>query len=215
MTGTAKTRPGDDPPNLAGPFPGVAAYAAAVAARTPAPGGGGVVGVAAALAAALGAMVCRFTIPVTADGSEPSTLDAVLDELDRLRAEMLDLANADAAAYGSYQAAAGLPKRTDQERERRRAAMQAALIQSTEVPLAVARGSGRIRTLLQQVAEAGNPYLRSDATIGALLSEAAVRGSLINVRGNVALLNDQTIAERYRNEADGLERGLDTRTHDG
>ncbi len=212
MTDAAKKQPGDDRPDLAGPFPGVAAYAAAVAARAPAPGGGSVVGVAAALAAALGAMVCRYTIPATADGSEPSTLDAVLGELDRLRAEMLDLANADAAAYGSYQAAAGLPKGTDQERERRRTAMQAALVESTEVPLAVARGSGRIRALLQRVVEAGNPHLRSDTAIGTLLTEAAVRGSLINVRGNAALLKDSAMAEHYRDEADGLERNLGSET---
>lgn len=212
MTDAATKQPGADRPDLTGSFPGVAAYAAAVAARAPAPGGGSVVGVAAALAAALGAMVCRFTIPATADVREPSTLAAVLDELDRLRAAMLDLADADAAAYGSYQAAAGLPNGTERERERRRTAMQAALIESTEVPLAVARGGARIRTLLHLVAEAGNPHLRSDAAIGALLTEAAVRGSLINVRGNAALLKDQTLAERYRDEADSLERGLEAQT---
>lgn len=187
---------------------GIAAYAAAVAARAPAPGGGSVVGVTAALAAALGAMVCRFTLPETPDPDDPSGLDPILTELDRLRLDLLGLAEADAAAYASYRAAAALPKATDPDRAHRRHAMHLALIESTEVPLAVARGSARLHTLLTTVANLGNPHLRSDAQIATLLAAAALHGALLNVRGNAALLKDATVAERYLQEANALERRL-------
>lgn len=187
---------------------GVAAYIEAVASRAPTPGGGSVVGVTAALAAALGSMVCRFTLPAASDQTAADSLAPALAELDRLRSEMLALANADAAAYDAYRAATVLSKATDEERRHRREAMQAALVGATEVPLAVARGSARIRRLLAEVAEAGNPHLRSDAEIGGMLAEAALRGALVNVRGNAALLKDSTIARRYQDEADNLERHL-------
>lgn len=190
---------------------GVAAYAAAVASNEPAPGGGSVVGVAAALAAALGSMVCHFSRPSAESSRAPSSLAPVLDELDRLRGEMLELANADAVAYSGYRTATELPKGTDQEREQRRSAMHAALIEAIEVPLGVSRGSRRIHTLLGTVLEAGNPHLQSDAEIGRLLAAAAVRGALFNVRGNAALLKDEAMARRYLEEADALERGLDER----
>lgn len=186
---------------------GVAAYAAAVASDEPAPGGGSVVSVAAALAAALGSMVCRFSPPSPSGAS--ASLAPVLDELDRLRGEMLDLANADAVAYGGYRTARELPKGTDQERQQRRSAVRAALIEAIEVPLAVARGSRRIHALLGSVVEAGNPHLRSDAEIGRLLAAAAVRGALFNARGNAALLKDEERARHYLDSADSLERGLD------
>ena len=190
---------------------GVAAYAAAVASSEPAPGGGSVVGVAAALAAALGSMVCHFSRPSSEGADAASPLAPVLDELERSRGEMLELANADAVAYSGYRAATELPKRTDEERQQRRDAMHAALIEAIEVPLGVSRGSRRIHTLLNRVLEAGNPHLRSDAEIGLLLAAAAVRGALFNVRGNAALLKDEAKARRYLDEADALERGLDER----
>ena len=188
---------------------GIAAYAAAVASRAPAPGGGSVAGVAAALAAALGAMVCRFTLPGHPRPDDtPSELDPILAELDRARHQMLELAEADAAAYASYRAAAALPKATDPDREQRRRAMHTALIESTEVPLAVARGSARLHALLTTVARLGNAHLRSDAQIGALLAEAAVHGALLNVRGNAALLKDAETADRYLQEASDLELAI-------
>ncbi|MDQ3695413.1 MAG: cyclodeaminase/cyclohydrolase family protein [Chloroflexota bacterium] len=186
---------------------GVAAFAAAVASRQPTPGGGSVAGVVAALAAALGSMVCRFT-PALADVSDSSAQERMLAELDRMRTAMLGLAEADAVAYAAYRAATALPKATDHERGRRREAMRAAMIEATEVPLAIARGCARLRLLLAKVAMEGNPHLRSDAEIGLLLAEAASRGSLLNVRGNLTLLRDAPAAERYRAEADELERGL-------
>lgn len=194
------------------PARAIADYAAAVASRAPAPGGGSVVGVTAALAAALGAMVCRFTLPETPDLTEPndvgdpSELISVLAELDRLRLTMLDLAEADAAAYASYRTAAALPKATEADRDHRRRAMHTALVASTDVPLAVARGSARLHTLLTTVARLGNPHLRSDAHIATLLAAAALHGALLNVRGNAALLKDAQAAARYVAEAAVLER---------
>jgi formiminotetrahydrofolate cyclodeaminase len=186
----------------------VAAYAAAVAARQPAPGGGSVLGVTAALAAGLGSMVCRFSAPAGDDAQLPPGLTPVLAELDQLREEALRLATADEGAYGSYRVASAMPKSTDEERAARRGAMREALVASTEVPLAVATTSQRILTLLDTVAEAGNAYLRSDAEIGSFLAAAALRGSLINVRGNVAMLKDPSAAERFATAADALEQWL-------
>lgn len=189
----------------------VAAYVAAVAARQAAPGGGSVLGVTAALAAGLGSMVCRFSAPAADDARLPPALGPVLAELDRLREDALRLAAADEEAYGSYRAASTMAKGTEEERAARRQAMQAALVASTEVPLAVATNSQRIMTLLDTVAEAGNPYLRSDAEIGGFLACAALRGSLINVRGNVAMLKDPAVAERYATAADAFARWLSDR----
>jgi formiminotetrahydrofolate cyclodeaminase len=84
--------------------------------------------------------------------------------------------------------------------------MQQALIAATDVPLAAARSAHEVAEILQSVAREGTPYVRSDAALGALLAEAALRGSLLNVRGNAAMLVDRELAMTYLADADLLEK---------
>jgi formiminotetrahydrofolate cyclodeaminase len=63
-----------------------------------------------------------------------------------------------------------------------------------------------VAEILQSVAREGNPHVRSDAALGALLAEAALRGALLNVRGNAALLEDRELAVTYLTDADLLEK---------
>jgi formiminotetrahydrofolate cyclodeaminase len=61
--------------------------------------------------------------------------------------------------------------------------------------------------ILEIVAREGNPHVGSDTALGAILAEAALRGALLNVRGNAALLNvkDRDLAAAYLADADQLE----------
>ena len=71
--------------------------------------------------------------------------------------------------------------------------------------LRVARSAYEVAEILQSVARDGNPHVRSDAALGALLAEAALRGALLNVRGNAAMLKDRELAATYLTDADRLE----------
>lgn len=184
---------------------GLAAYVAAVAAGTPAPGGGSVAAVTGALAASLGEMVANLTTGRDLPPEHEAELQAACMKLTELRSELLALAAADEAAYAGYRHAAAMPRTTDAERIARKAAMQTALIAATDVPLAVARATTTTASLLGTIAMRGNPHLHPDAALGALLSQSALRGALLNVRGNAALLKDEARAEVYREAADALE----------
>lgn len=184
----------------------LAEYIAAVAAGTPAPGGGSVAGVSAALAAALGSMVADLTANRERDAAIAAKLRAAIDQLTGLRERMMTAAAADEAAYGAYRAASSLPRQTDDEKARRREAMQDALIAATEAPLEVARGAVAIAKLLGAVARIGNPRLAADIALGAMLAETALRGSLLNIRSNAAMLDDRALATRVLDEAGRLER---------
>ena len=111
----------------------------------------------------------------------------------------------DAAAYQTYRDAASLPRTSEGEKAARTDAMQRALIAATDVPLGVARSAREVAEILQSVAREGNPHVRSDAALGALLAEAALRGALLNVRGNATMLRDRELAETYLTDADLLE----------
>ena len=73
---------------------------------------------------------------------------------------------------------------------------------ATDEPVQVARAATEAAQVLEAVARTGNPHLRTDAALGALLAEVALRGALLNVRGNAALLRDPARADAYLAEAD-------------
>lgn len=195
--------PEADPP-MSADGRSLGAYLAAVASGTPTPGGGSVMALVAALGAALGGMVAKLTASSAAAGSELG-LVAAGSRLDEVRERLLPLAAADEAAYGRYREAAALPKGNDGARSARTAAMQAALVGAADVPLAVAEACVALGESLEPVARFGNRHLLADARIAAWLTEAALRGALLNVRGNADLLRDTERRDQYRRRADELE----------
>lgn len=193
------------------PFPDdlpLVAYLDRVASDDPTPGGGSVVGVAGALAAALGEMVCRLSLRRIAPtgGAAAGDLYVSLERFGELRGRLLAAAAADEAAYAAYRTAAALPRTGTDEQAARKAAMAEALVAAIEVPLGAAEACRDALLALRPVAEHGKRALRSDVAIAAILAEAALRGALATVRGNVGALRDDPRATAFAARADTLER---------
>ena len=184
---------------------GLRAYLDEVAAGTPAPGGGSVAAVVGGLAAALGEMVANLTLGREKYAAAEETLRPAEERLRSLRLALLDAATADEAAYQAYRSASSLPRGSDIEKAARAAEMQRTLIEATNIPLGVARAAREVAGILEIVARDGNPHVRSDAALGAILAEAALRGALLNARGNAALLEDRELAMNSLTVADQLE----------
>ncbi len=182
-------------------------YLDAVAAGSPAPGGGSVAAIAGALAATLGEMVANLTLGRAQYASVEDVLWPARDRLTALRTALTEAAVADERAYAAYRAAVALPRSSVVEQSARKVAMQQALFAATEVPLGVAEAAAEIAALLETVARAGNPHIRSDAALGALLADTALLGALLNVRANAAQMRDQDRASTYLDDADRLEEG--------
>jgi formiminotetrahydrofolate cyclodeaminase len=182
-------------------------YIEEVASANPTPGGGSVAAIVGALAAALGEMVVNLSLGRDPDPNVEQTLQTAGQRLEELRATLSAAAVVDERAYAGYRAASSMPRGCAAEKMVRVAAMQAALREATEAPLAVARAATETAEIMEDVASLGNPHLRSDAALGALLAEAALRGALLNVRGNAALLKDKARAAAYLVDANLLEEG--------
>jgi formiminotetrahydrofolate cyclodeaminase len=161
-----------------------------VAAETSAPGGGSVAAVVTAFAAALVAMVARFS---TAEWEDAA---GAVAQAEALRARVLPLADEDARAYESVLVARRLP--TELEPEARDAALGRALSRAADVPLAIAEAALDIASLAAEVAERGNPNLRGDVVTAALLAEAAVRATANLVEINLATREDDERLARAR-----------------
>ncbi len=194
------TDPGDGLPHRA-----IGRYLDAVGSAAPTPGGGSVGGVVAALGAALGEMVCALSASRPTAGAD-EILRQATNRLRTARDAALAAAGDDERAYAAYRAAVALPKGSDEQSVARRHALQAALRDATDVPLALAGASTDILAALEPIADIGTKHALADARLAAYLALAALKGALLNVRGNAGMLRDADAAARYRAAADRLER---------
>ncbi|HEX6536694.1 MAG TPA: glutamate formimidoyltransferase [Gemmatimonadaceae bacterium] len=169
----------------------VSDFVASVAASTPTPGGGSVAALAGALAAALARMVAGLTVGRKKYAEVDAEFRDVAARAAAVGQRLTELVVLDARSYEAVSQAYKLPKDTPEQRAQRDAAITAALISASEVPLETARASAEVAALAAQCAARGNANAVSDAGVGALLAEAACRGAAYNVRINVAALPDR------------------------
>ena len=162
-----------------------------LASGEPTPGGGSASALAGALGAALVGMVCNLTLGRERYAAFESEARALLDASDRLRARLQRGIDEDAAAYDAVMAAYRLPRATDQDKETRSAAIQAATVEAALVPLALAEASAQVIDLAERALGNTNPNAASDLAVAALLGAAALDGAAANVEINIASLKDE------------------------
>ena len=117
--------------------------------------------------------------------------------LDRLVA----LVDEDTEAFNRIMAVFAMPKNTPEEKAARSAALEAATLYATEVPLRTMKAACETFDLLEAMAVSGNPASVSDAGVGALAARSAVLGAQLNVRINAAGLKDRKAADAILTEA--------------
>jgi len=177
-----------------------------VASAMPTPGGGTASAVAGALAAALVAMVSRLTIGRKKYAEVEPEFTGILERAEALRAQLMQLGAEDAASFDAVTKAYAVPKEKTEERT---AAIQAALLGASRVPLQTLRVCREVAALAARAAKVGNRNAVSDAGVAALLAGAAARGAAYNVRINVAALPDKMPGHALADEAVGLLREAD------
>jgi glutamate formiminotransferase/formiminotetrahydrofolate cyclodeaminase len=94
--------------------------------------------------------------------------------------------------------------------EERQAAIEQATIGAAEVPLRVARLSVQTARLAKEMAAIGNINAASDAAAGGIMARAAAQIASLNVKTNAASLQDQTLAQSWREELAQIEAEVNT-----
>ena len=166
-----------------------------LAGGAPTPGGGSAAALAGSIAAALVAMVARLTIGKKAYAQMDARAREILAEAERLRAELRRLVDEDAAAYGGVSAAYKIPKH-DPARPR---AIDDALIAACRTPADVVRRAARVLELAVEIGRIGNKNASSDAMVGQLLAQTAIKGAAENIKVNVAGMSDRQRANKLLN----------------
>jgi formiminotetrahydrofolate cyclodeaminase len=157
-----------------------------LASREPVPGGGSASAIAGAMAAGLVAMVAELTLG--RPGADDAWITRIRDGARERMSRLLALAQQDAAAYDAVVRARRLPRETDGQRAERAAAVRAATLEATRVPLSAAEVAVEVAELAAAIAPIGNPNAVSDAGVATHLAGAALHGALLNVRINLPYL---------------------------
>jgi formiminotetrahydrofolate cyclodeaminase len=177
----------------------ITAFLDELAARVPAPGGGATAALHAAQSAALLAMVARYS-----NGAKYDTalIDHVLTEADGIRNDALNLAEADAAAFGAVAEAYALPRETLEDKEARSAAIAVALAGAARPPADVVRLGLLLVSLAEELLPAGNRNVITDVAAAAEAARAAAVTALVNIEVNLRGIKDPGAADELAGMAE-------------
>lgn len=179
------------------------AYLQQLASPAPTPGGGSASAVSAAIGVALLEMVASLS-QQSADAERQPILSDLATTFRADQRRLLELGAADENAYGGYRQALALPKSSNEEKARRREALQQAIIASARVPLDVAELALNALRSIPDLAAVSSSYLRADLATAAHVLAGATHGAIVMVDTNLGSIKDEAINSELalrRNEA--------------
>jgi formiminotetrahydrofolate cyclodeaminase len=178
----------------------IAEFLRQLAARVPAPGGGATAGLHAAQSAALLAMVARYSDgPKYAEHAD--LIDRVRTEADALIDDTVALAEADADAFGAVAEAYKLPKDTDDDKQARSAAIEAALAGAAKVPADVVQAALRLAGLAEELLPVANRNVLTDVGAAAEAARAAAVTAALNIEVNLRGIKDTELRSSLQGTA--------------
>jgi formiminotetrahydrofolate cyclodeaminase len=177
----------------------------ALADRVPAPGGGASAALHAAQAAALVAMVARYTEgPRFTEHAD--LVHKVRDTADQLRDDALALAEDDVTAFTAVTEAYRLPKGDDGEKAERSAAIEAATVGAARPPEALVRLVSRVLDLAEDLLPVANRNVISDVAAAAEAARAAATTSRVNIEINLGGISGTAARAELRAAVNSVDR---------
>lgn len=176
------------------------AFTQKLAAKVPAPGGGGAAALAGALAVSLCSMAGVFTAGKPRYRAVEDDVRRIIDESEEVRARLVELVDADAHAFEPLARAYRIPK----EDPERTARIEDAMRGACAVPIEIMRTCARSLGLLEEMGQIGSRLMLSDVGCGAALAAGALKASYLTVLVNTAALKDDPVARELEREAEGL-----------
>jgi len=176
----------------------------ALASSAPTPGGGSAAAVIGAMGAGLISMVCNVTLGKKGLEAAAADMREICTESEKLRIRLTAMIAEDIAAFDGLMKAYRLPKASDADKAQRSAAIQESLTGATKIPLECARTCAQVIGISRRAAELGYAGVISDAGVGVLAAQTALRSAGLNVQINAPLLQDREFAAAALSELEQL-----------
>ena len=185
-----------------------------LASKAPTPGGGGAAAVMGAMGAALVSMVAHFTLGKKGYEAVESESAGLLQQAEALRRQLAEMVRADVDAFNQVMGAYGMARESDVQKAERSTAIQAALKQAADVPLACAELCAEVIRLTRPMAAIGNKNVISDAGVAVLAAEAALRSAALNVYVNIGAIKDEAFVADRRQRLERILAGSEELTEE-
>jgi glutamate formiminotransferase len=176
-------------------------FANETASESPAPGGGSISAYSGVLGVSLGTMVANLSSHKRGWDERWEEFSDYAAKGQKFKDELLRLVDEDTNAFIKIMDAFGFPKKTDDEKQIRKGAIENASKYAMEIPFRVMETSFNSMEVMKAMVEKGNPNSVSDAGVGALCALTAVEGAYLNVKINASGIEDKEFT------ADLIERG--------
>lgn len=183
------------------------AFLSDLASSLPSPGGGGAAALCGALAAGLASMVGALSIGKKQCAAHEEELSELSARAAKARQELLALIDADAEAFAPLSRAYSLPK----DAPDRAQILEQCLRQAASAPQKIAGACCGVIELAEDFAAFGSRLVLSDAATAAALARGALKGAVINVKVNTALMRDREYADALSAELEEKERAYSAR----
>ncbi|MBR9998317.1 MAG: glutamate formimidoyltransferase [Cyclobacteriaceae bacterium] len=183
-------------------------FANASSSESVTPGGGSVAAYLGALGISLGTMVANISSHKRGWDDRWEEFSKQAEQGEKLKVKLLKLVDADTKAFREIIEARRLPKTSEADKNARKKAIREATKKAVEVPFNVMKVAMDSMEVIRYVAEHGMKSSLSDACVGAIAANAAIRGAYLNILINCKDLEDEkfktrilTESERIKNEA--------------
>ncbi|MCB5231052.1 MAG: glutamate formimidoyltransferase [Candidatus Cloacimonas sp.] len=168
---------------------------------SPAPGGGSIAALNAAVSGALTSMVANLTFGKKGYETGWEEAKEIAVKAQSLKDRALAGIDKDTDSFNNLMAAMRLPRKTDEEKAIREAKIQETTKQAILVPLETLEMSLEAVELSKQVFRIGNKNAISDAGVAAIMATAAAKSSYFNVQINMPGITDETFREEVLTKA--------------
>lgn len=182
----------------------IGGWIAQLSSHAPTPGGGGASALAGALGAALGQMVANLTVGKKRYADVEGEVREGLRTLEGLQADLLALADRDAAVFAPLARAYRMPEETEKQRAVKEQVMQECLISASEVPLEIMEKAFGALDTLDFLEKKGSRMAASDVGVAAQFIRASLAGAVMNVYINTKSMKDRILAKKYQEKADRM-----------
>ena len=183
-----------------------------LASKASTPGGGSATAIMGAMGAALISMVANLTVGKKKYEDVEAEMQGFLEQSEALRVQLTGMIQADVDVFDKVMAAYGMARETEADKEQRSEAIQAALKEATDVPLACAQLCADVIELCRPVAEKGNLNVISDAGVAVLTAHAALRSAALNVYINIGGIRDEEFVNDRRRKLEFVLSGTGVAT---
>ena len=183
-----------------------------LASKASTPGGGSAAAIMGAMGAALISMVANLTVGKKKYEDVEAEMQGFLEQSEALRVQLTGMIQADVDVFDKVMAAYGMARETEADKEQRSEAIQAALKEATDVPLACAQLCADVIELCRPVAEKGNLNVISDAGVAVLAAHAALRSAALNVYINIGGIRDEEFVNDRRRKLEFVLSGTGVAT---